>query len=170
MSQNPFNGLDAAYMASLNNAYRAADGSSGFSHTLPDGKYQCAICAFSLKPSKKFPDELNLSLGFEVLNGDQKGVTVYKYYSIVPERLDMLKRDMVTLGVDLEDDISKLGELPTADKILDQVVDITVKQTPRRDGQKGWYQNIYLNRSLGKLSAVMGEVLETVDDDETPFD
>ena len=167
MSQNPFSSFDNAYMASLNNAYRDAE--TGYKpRSLPEGKYQTVISAFALKPSTKFPDELNLALGFEVLSGDQKGVTAYKYYSITPEHISRLKNDMLVLGIDLEDDVSKLGELTTADKILDQIVDITIKHTQKKDG-KGFYQNVYVNRSLGKISEGFQEVPEG-EDDECPFD
>lgn len=165
MSQNPFDAFDAAYKASLNNAYRDAKLIDQQGYMLPEGKYQCIISAFSLKPSTKFPDELNLSLGFEIIQGDQKGMTAYKYYQIVPENLDRLKTDMNTLGINLEDDITKLGELQTADKILDQIVDISIKHKRRDDG-KGFYQNVYLNRSHGKA----GDSFQETDDDENPFE
>ncbi len=167
MSQNPFDSLDAAYRASLKNAYRDAE--TGYKpRSLPEGKFQAVISAFVLKPSSKYPDELNLTLGFEVINGDQKGVTAYKFYSLTPEHIGRLKPDMETLGIDLEEDVTKLGERTTADKILDQIVDITVKHTKKKEG-KGFYQNIYINRSVGKLSEGFQEVPEG-EDDECPFD
>ena len=167
-TNNPFRNMDAGYQASLNNAYRAATvrGGNGMA-MLPEGKYQCIITAFSLKPNTKYPDELNLSLGFEVLTGDQKGVLVHKFYSIVPERLDTLKTDMVMLGVDLSDDITKLGELETADHLLDQIVNISVRHKKRPDGN-GFFQNIFINRCLGK-AGLPGEGFQEVDDDELPF-
>lgn len=165
-SNNPFNQLDPAYQASLNNAYKAAQvlGGSG-NASLPEGKYQCIIGSFSLKPNKNYPDELTLMLGFEVITGDQKGAVAYKFYAINPENLDRLKTDMNTLNVDLSDDITVLGEMKTADQILDQIVDITVKHKRKPDG-RGFYQNVYLNRSHGKA-----DQFQPVDnDDDNPFD
>ena len=168
MSQNPFKSFDDAYLASLNNAYRAAEVKTPSATIIPEGKYQCVISAFALKPSRNYPDELNLSLGFEVLDGPQKGKTVFKYYMIIPEGLDILKTDMSCLGINLEDDITRLGELSTAEAILDQVVDITIKHKKKQKGE-GVYQNIYINRCLGKI-AVGDNSFQEVDDDELPFD
>lgn len=167
-SQNPFNQFDNAYMASLNNAYREAQSlrRTGTMPMLPEGKYQCIVSAFSLKPSKNYPDELNLMLGFEVISGDQKGITAYKFYAINPESVERLKTDMQILNIDLEDDISVLGEFKTADAILDQIVDITVKHKRKENGT--FFQNIYLNRSMGKASVNGFQPVE--DDDELPFE
>lgn len=162
MNQNPFKQLDSVYQASLNNAYRAATVRQGANRMLPEGKYQCIISAFSLKPSKAFPDELNLALGFEVLDGDQRGITTYKFYSITPERMEILKEDLMKLKIDLQDNIVNLGEESTANAILDQIVDITVKHKKRQNGD-GFYQNLYITRSYGKEGF-------TEVDDETPFD
>jgi hypothetical protein len=164
-SNNPFRNMDSAYQASLNNAYKAAQVRQGSNSMLPEGKYQCAISIFSLKPNANYPDELSLMLGFEVISGDQKGVTAYKFYSINPENLDTLKTDMTKLGIDLTQDITILGEAQTADAILDQIVDITVKHKKRKD-KEGFYQNIYINRSIGKAS----DQFQEVDDDELPFE
>ena len=168
MSTNPFDSFDSAYMASLNNAYRAAEAKGGGSFLPPEGKYQTIVSAFSLKPSKIFNDELTLNLGFEVLDGEHKGKTVYKYYSIIPEGLDLLKTDMTRLNIDLEDDIRKLGEMKTAEQIIDQVVDITIKHKKKKNGE-GVYQNVYIDRSLGKVQPPF-ENFKEVDDDQLPFD
>lgn len=162
-AQNPFSQLGRDYQASLNNAYRDAQNLSTGMRSLPEGKYQCIICAFSLRPSKQYPDELSLSLGFQVISGDQKNVIVYKYYAINPENLDRLKTDMETLKIDLHDDITNLGEADTAEAIIDQIVDITVKHKAKTDG-KGFFQNIYINRAYGKNS------FTEIEDDDNPFD
>lgn len=164
--QNPFDAFDATYMASLNNAYKAAQVYQGGPTILPEGKYQCIVSAFSLKPSKVYQDELTLSLGFEVIQGELKGRTVYKFYDINPEYLDTLKTDMNTLGIDLTEDIRKLGDMSTANHILDQIVDIQVKHKKKQKGE-GVYQNIFLNRSMGKAN---GGFQEVEDDDELPFE
>lgn len=165
MSQNPFKQLDSAYQASLRNAYKSAGVRQPGRAMLPEGRYQCIVSAFSLKENRNYPDELSLILGFEVLHGDQKGVTVYKFYNINPESLDILKTDLTIMNVDIEEDITLLGEMKTADKIIDQIVDITVKHKRKKDEQ-GYYQNIFLNRCLGKSS----DYLQEVEDDELPFE
>lgn len=165
MSQNPFNQLDAAYQASLRNAYKEAEVRRPGMVVLPEGNYQCMITSFSLKENPNYADELSLMLGFEVLTGDQKGVTVYKYYNINPESLDILKTDLTTLNVDIDHDITLLGEMKTADKILDQIVDVRIKHKQKRDGS-GHYQNIYITRCLGKNANQFTEV----QDDKLPFE
>jgi hypothetical protein len=133
---------------------------------LDEGKYQTIISAYSLKPSKKFEDELNLMLGFEIISGQNKGIIVYKFYAINPERIDTLKGDMQILGIDLEETgIRALGDPATADKILDLICDIQIKHKKRTDGN-GVFQNVYLSKCLGKAE---DNFMET-DDDECPFD
>ena len=165
MSVNPFSNFDATYIASLNNSYRDAQVRSSGRTQLPEGKYQCMIDYVALKPSQYYADEMQLILGFEVISGDQKGVRVNKYINIIPERMDQLKTDLSILGVDLGDDIVNLGEQETIEAILDQIVDITVKHKARENG-KGFFMNIFLNRSHGKAAATMQEV----EDDDNPFD
>lgn len=165
MSNNPFNALDPAYLASLNNAYRAAEVKSKGITILPEGKYQAMISAYLLKPSKIYQDEMNLQLGFDILSGEHKGKTVYKYYSIIPEGLDMLKTDMVMLGIDLQDDITKLGDELIGQSILQTVVDITIRHKKAKNSER-IYQNVYINRVAGNAS----EAFMEVDDDESPFD
>ena len=166
MSQNPFDAFDASYKASLNNAYRDAEVKSRRFTMLPEGKYQCIISSYEIKPSEMYADELTLKIGFEVISGDQKGIVAYKFYQIIPERMDTLKTDMTMLGIDLTGDISILGTAQTANKIVDLIVDITVRHKKKTDG-KGFYQNIFINRCLGK--AENNEFTE-VDDDELPFE
>jgi hypothetical protein len=166
MSANPFSNFDSAYIASLNNSYRDAQVRTNSYSVLPDGKYQTIIDYVALKPSKYYEDELQFIMGFQVLTGDCKGARVSKYTSVVPERIENLKNDLSVLGIDLHDNIVNLGEPETINAILDQIVDITVKQKPKDNG-KGFYFNIYINRSHGKA----GDNFETVeDDDDNPFD
>ena len=165
-NNNPFKQNDDAYQASLNNAYKAAQSyNNNGIRMLPEGKYQCIIDAFSLKPSKLYSDELNLILGFSVITGEHKGETVFKYYAITPENLDRLKTDMITLNIDLSEDITILGEMKTAEAILDQIVDINIKHRRKKNGE-GFYQNVYIVRSLGKADDTFMET----EPGETPFD
>lgn len=165
MAMNPFDNFDAAYIAALNNSYRDAKIRPSGRAMLPEGKYQTIIDSVSLKPSQYYADELQFAIGFEVLTGDQRGVKVSKYISVVPERIETLKNDLIILGVDLADDITNLGKPEVVQSMLDQIVDITVKHR-RKDNGQGFYMNIYLNRSHGKSD---NNFVES-DDDDNPFD
>lgn len=164
MSINPFDSFDATYIASLNNAYRDAKTRSNGTSMLPEGKFQCIIDYVALKPSRTYADEIQLILGLTVVSGDQKGVHINKYLSIIPERMGFLKQDMYTLGVDLGEDVSILGEQEVMTEILDQIVDITVKHKARDNG-KGFYMNIFIDRSHGK-----NNTMQEIEDDDNPFD
>lgn len=164
MNQNPFDSYDEAYKASLNNAYRNAEVKRYNNYMIPEGKYQCVIISFALKPSKQFIDELNLNLGFEILEGPCKGANLYKFYPITPEQIERLKTDMKTLDIDLGDDVTKLGDYTIAQQILDKVVDVTVKHHKKTKGD-GFYQNVYINRCVGKMDMTPVE-----NDDDCPFE
>ena len=168
MSQNLFDSYGRDYLSELNRAYRDAEVNTR-TGLLPEGKYQAHISYVSLNHSKIYPDEIQLGIVFTVLNGDQKGVRVSKYTPVTLENLSRLKSDLTVLGIDLGDDVSKLGNMEILDAILDQIVDITVKHKKRNDG-KGVYQNIYINRSMGKNDGSAGmDGFTEVDDDESPF-
>lgn len=165
MSNNPFNNYGMDYISSLNNAYRDAQvRNSNF--TLPDGKYQAALTYIALLPSKLYENELQLCLGFTVIDGEYKGHKLSKYQSIIPENMDRLKTDMTVLGLDLEGDITKLGEQDVLESLLDTIVDLTIKSKAKTKGN-GFYTNVYLNRKAGMLS---GEnMIEADEDDDNPF-
>lgn len=162
MGNNPFSSYDMDYISSLNNAYRDASVRGG-TNAVPEGKYQAALSYIALLPSKYFENELQLCLGFTILEGDQKGASLSKYISIIPESMERLKTDMTVLGLDLENNIVKLGEQDVLEGLLDTVVDLTVRHKQKKDG-KGWYTNIYLNRASGKYEGDL-----EVQDDDNPF-
>lgn len=169
MSQNLFDSYGQDYLSELNKAYQEAEVNTRAS-LLPEGKYQAHISYVSLNHSKIYPDEIQLGMVFTVLNGDQKGLRASKYTPVTIENLGRLKSDLTVLGIDLGDDISQLGNMEILDAILDQIVDITVRHKKRNDG-KGVYQNIYINRSMGKNgeNAGINGFTEVADDDELPF-
>ena len=165
MSQNPFNQYGPDYMSSLNNSYRDAEiRQRGSIVDIPDGKYQANISLFTLKPSTKFEDELVLTLGFEIMDGPNKGNTAYKNYAIVPEYIATLKNDLNTLGVDLRGDIKTLGEPNTARGIIDTIVDITIKHKRANNGRN--YMNVFINRVVGKSE----ENFKEVEDEKLPWE
>lgn len=164
MAQNPFDTYGLDYIASLNNSYRDAEIKSSGTTVLPEGKYQAMVNYYSLKESKTYADELVMSLGFIITTGPQKGKTVFKTYPIVPERIGTLKTDLSILNIDINDDIRSLGDPQTAGKILDLIVDLTIKH---KHVEERIYQNIYLNRCHGKAEENFVEAPD--DDDELPW-
>ena len=164
MAQNPFYKHGQGYLAGINNAYKSAEVSQR-NTLIPEGKYQCYTSSMSLDESKYVAGELNLTLHLTVLEGDMAGRIMAKYYPINEERMDMLKGDMMTLGVNLDDGVEKLGEADFVEReILDKIVDVTVKHK-KRTKSEGVYMNIYLNRCAGKVPGTF----EAVDDDDNPF-
>jgi len=164
MSINPFDQFGPDYISSLNNSYRDAKIKTRSSGIVPEGKYQTIVTYIALKPSRVYQNELQLAMSFEILDGEYRGTSVMKYTPIIPENMERLKTDLYILGIDLEDDVTKLGDQSTIEMILDQIVDITVKHKAREKSD-GVYQNIFINRSHGKPS---GDFEETEDDDN-PF-
>lgn len=162
---NPFNQYGPDYISSLNNSYRDAELRKNKSvHLMPEGKYQALISQFALRSSKTYQDELYLSLGFEVIDGPEKGHTAYKNYPIVPEYIGKLKNDLAILGIDLRGDIRTLGEPDTANMIIDLIVDITIKHRQNNDRT---FQNVYLDRLVGKAE---DQFVEVRDDEELPWE
>lgn len=160
---NIFDQYDMDYTSSLNNALR--DASVIQTGKIEDGKYQAKVNDIKLMPSKKYQDELQLGINFQIIEGDYKGRFCSRYYAVIPEFMDRIKTDMHTLGLDLEDDIRKLGEEETLEMLIGRIVDITIKnKRSKTNGQE--YMNVYINRlvSLGEFEEVED------DDDDNPFE
>ena len=162
--QNPFDSYGQDYLSSLNNAWKASDASPR-GGLLPEGKYQGYISSVGFDRNKYFADELQFHLKLTILDGPKAGFSAIKYYALTPERIDIFKGDMLTLGVNLDDGVEQLGEQEVAEGLLDTVVDFTIKHKKRTKGE-GVYQNIYINRAAGKVS---GFVPMPEDDDDDPF-
>lgn len=162
--QNPFDNYGQDYLSSLNNAYRASDAAPRTS-LLPEGKYQGYVSSVGLTPNKYYNDELQFNLKLTVLDGPKASFSVTKYYTLTPERIDILKGDMLTLGVNLDNGVEQLGEQEVLEGLLDTVVDFTIKHKKRAKGD-GVYQNIFINRSAGKTD---GFIPAPEDDEDDPF-
>lgn len=162
---NPFDNYGQDYLASLNNAYKASDAGPRGSSLLPEGKYQGYVSSVAFVPNKFFNDELQFNLKLCVLDGDKKGFSVTKFYAITPEKIDILKADMLTMGVNLDNGVELLGEQDTLEGLLDLVVDFTIKHKQKTKGD-GVYQNVYINRCAGKISE---SFMPVDDDDNDPF-
>ena len=162
--QNPFDSYGQDYLSSLNNAYKASDATPR-GGLLPEGKYQGYVSSVAFVPNKFYNDELQFNLKLTVLDGPKAGFSITKFYTLTPERIDMLKGDMLTLGVNLDNGVEQLGEQEVLEGLLDTVVDFTIKHKKRTKGD-GVYQNIYINRAAGKVS---GFVPMPEDDDDDPF-
>ena len=151
--KNPLEDCGMDYLASLDNAYADAEiREGGGGGLLPEGKYQMFVCNVSLGENK-FIGVMQLAIGLEVLDGDMKGRKVTKYLPLSVERIEYLKNDLYTLGVDLSGGIVKLGEEATLQSIIDKVVDVTIKHK-KKDNGNGTFMNIYINRCLGDVSNV----------------
>lgn len=151
--KNPLEDCGMDYLASLDNAYADAEiREGGGGGLLPEGKYQMFVCNVSLGENK-FIGVMQLAIGLEVLDGDMKGRKATKYLPLSVERMEYLKNDLLTLGVDLSDGIVKLGEQKTMLSMLDKVVDVTIKHKQKENG-KGIFQNIFINRCVGDVSNV----------------
>lgn len=166
MAQNPFDKYGQDYLASLNNAYKASEATAKGPSFLPEGKHQCYISSLAFVPNKYFPTELQFNLKLTVIEGEHSGFSTTKFYQLAPERMDMLKGDMLTLGIDLNNGVERLGDQEVIDSLLDLVVDITIKHKAKSDG-KGFYQNIYIDRCLGKMPDQF--MPADADDDDNPF-
>lgn len=162
---NIFDQYGMDYTASCNNALRAATIRPDRNVTLPEGKYQCRVFKPVLSPSKKYADELQMRLGFMVIDGGFKGVMANKYYAIIPDQMEILKNDLHVLGVDIGDEIRLLGEDSTLEKIDGLIVDITVKHRQRKESE-GHFVNIYINRLITQDESEEAEE----DDDDNPFE
>lgn len=151
--QNPLEACGMDYLASLDNAYADAEvRTEGTGGLLPEGKHQMFVSNVSLGENK-FLNCMQLSIGLEVLDGELRGRRVTKFLPLTVERMEYLKNDLLTLGVDLSDGIVKLGEQETMMSMLDKVVDVTIKHKQKENG-KGVFQNIFINRCVGDVSNV----------------
>lgn len=166
MSQNPFDKCGLDYLASLNNAYKASDAQGKGPGLLPEGKYQGYVSSLAFVPNKFYQDELQFNLKLTIIEGEKSGFSITKYYQLTPERIDMLKGDMLTFGVDLNKGVELLGSDEIVNHLLDQIVDFSIKHKAKSDG-KGVYQNIYIDRCLGKQPDQFMPADE--DDDDNPF-
>ena len=150
MMNNPFDQYDAAYIEALNNAYSCAEVAErkNVYGKLPDGKYQVFVDTACVQPGRNDPTVMRLDLEIIVLQGEYAGHHISKSYPIVPERLEYLKSDLVNIfGLDIDNDIRMLGEEETLLRMLDAIIDLSIKNT-KKNGKE--YYNIYLNRYVGQ--------------------
>lgn len=160
---NIFDSYGMDYTASLNNALRDAKIVDN-TEPIPDGKYQCRIVQVSIKPSKKYEDELQMDIALQIIEGIFENRFLHRYYAIIPEQMDRIKTDMHTLGIDLKDDIRNLGDEDLLNSLYGRIVDVQVKwKTSATNGKS--YQNVYINRLVS-----MGSFEETDEDEPLPFD
>lgn len=152
------------YMASMNNAIGSATVLDGKYESLPDGKYQMGVYGVEVKPSNYVDGYPNFIMELRVVNGECAGRRAYKRYTLEPSKdaMDRLKTDLHLLGVELHS-ISDLENESIMSALLDQVVDVVVKNKQAKNGKT--YPNYYLNRVVGMLTD--GE--SPVDVEDTPW-
>lgn len=114
---------------------------------IPDGKYLCRVEEVELKESKAGKPMLAQRL--LILDGKYKGRKLFRNSMLVTEEnVKYLKKDLITLGIELE----RLSDLPNhLNSLLDIEVQVTVKT-------KGEYQNVWIDKRLG-----------VEDDEDVPF-
>ena len=134
---------------------------SGDYENLPDGKYQVSIDVIRFENAKT-SGRLQLAWMLKVVAPDaHKNRKVFHYRGLdKPEAVEWMKQDLFNCGLDV-DEIG-ITDLPTMlPKLLDRIIEVTLKTKKGRDGTD--FQNCYINRLLN-------EGLNFRDDDETiPF-
>ena len=154
MANSYFDSFGEEYVASMNNSIRDAEVKATNGYVMPpDGKYQMRIQSIQVKESNSEAGYPNFIVQLVVLDGDHRGKSVYKRYSLEPNpmRLEMLKSDLFLLGVDLRS-IYDLENEELMSGILDMGVDVVMKTNVSKTNGKS-YTNIYFNRCFGKVTA-----------------
>ena len=165
---NIFDNYGMDYTSACNNSLREAEVGASKYVDLPEGSYQCRTFGIYLKPSKKYQDELQFRIGFEVLEGPYKGSRTSKFYAVIPEQMGIIKYDLSTLGVELDDDIRNLGDEAILESLDGLIVDLTIRHKKAKPGSRiDHFTNLFINRLVGKDTAPFEEA---EDDDENPFE
>ena len=155
MANSYFDSFGKDYVSAMNDSIREAEVKATNGYVMPpDGKYQARVQSIQVKESNNTKSGYpNFIMQLVILEGDHRGKSVYKRYSLEPDprRLEMLKSDLFLLGVPL----SSIYDLENADLmsgVLDMGVDIVIKTNVSKENGKS-YSNIYLNRCFGKVNA-----------------
>lgn len=159
-----FESFGEDYMDSMNNAISSASVLVNKYEPLPDGKYQMGVYGVEVKASNYVDGYPNFIMELRVVNGEYAGKRAYKRFSLEPSKdaMDRLKTDLHLLGVELHS-IADLENESIMTALLDQVLDVTVKNRKAKNGKM--YPNYYLNRVVGML----GDEERPVDIEETPW-
>jgi hypothetical protein len=146
------------YIDGRSEAYSNANSASQGTKELPVGKYQGEIYEAKITQSRK-DGEYYVRFGIKVFGPTHIGFKTSKLYSLAApmpgkfDRIEMLKKDLFTIGVEL-DSLKKItGAL---DIIKGRKIDFEI-----------WEKNEYLNVSIKKLISDEPEV--DFQEEETPF-
>lgn len=166
-----FDSFGQDYVASMENAIDAAEVRTGGRYEqLPDGKYQMFVKSLAVKESNQLGGYPNFLLQLTVLDGEYAGRSAYKRYALEPEAKSMgfLKSDLYLLGVEFKS-LYDLENEALMTKLLDQIVEVTVKSKPASNGKV--YPNYYLNRVVGTMAtgSVDDDPFAPVDPTDTPW-
>ena len=136
------------HLKALDAEWQNTEAAESTGSTLPDGRYQAIIEKAQLLESKN-EGRPYLGLYLTVNGGPQAGGHAFVNHFFEKDRLPYLKKDLKTLGFELDSLASLEKELPN---MLGLVVDITVKtNVSQKDGKS--YTNTYINRLAGATSS-----------------
>ena len=150
MANSYFDSFGEDYVASMNNSIREAEVKPTNGYVMPpDGKYQMRVQSIQVKESNSDAGYPNFIVQLVVIEGDHRGMSVYKRYSLEPDsaRINILKSDLFLLGIDFKS-IYDLENEKIMSSILDKIVDVQIKSKFSQATGKT-YANVYLNRVVG---------------------
>ena len=114
----------------------------------PDGKYQVSIDEIRFENAKT-SGRLQLAWVLKVVAPDaHKNRKVFHYRGLdKPEAVEWMKQDLFNCGLDV-DEIG-ITDLPNVlPKLLDRIIEVTLKTKKGRDGTD--FQNCYINKLLNE--------------------
>lgn len=111
---------------------------------LPDGKYTVKVETARLKESKNHGIPM-LAWEFVVVDGEYEGRHEWKYSLIMPERMQWLKQDLFSAGLELEELHRLEEELPS---LLDRLLEIKIETKMSKNGKE--YRNVYIQKVVDR--------------------
>lgn len=153
-------------LQNLNDAFKEASTDSD-PYALPEpGVYQAVVRAIDFFEAKNPPNDAYLAIKMEIVfDAKYAGRNVDIVHGLEPhlrfdservqQKLGFLKKDLATLGIDVEaDDFSLAQVRPGAemwDGVLDAPVELAVVDSKKINDKTGKpYRNVYLNQRLGE--------------------
>lgn len=137
----------------------------------PDGDYQARVEKFDIWESQK--GELFLSTILMVVGGEEARAEIKTIHSLENvDRLDFLKRHLMTLGVDEPDELrglrSRLGD------VVGRIVEVRVSTSTKDNPSTGKpYRNAYVNKVISSTPTDASDfkpaASAVADDDDIPF-
>jgi hypothetical protein len=145
---------------------------------VPAGTYQAKIADLDLDDHPRFRDE-QLRWDLEVIGPTCQGSKLVKWASVDAGRMDFVRKDLSTLGIQLE----KFSELEyRRQDLIGAVVEIAVQYQDKESakGTKYTVQNVWINKLVTQAAAMPAvqqqqppkgqpNAAATVNDDDVPF-